>query len=46
MIPWLSKVRRVKIIGFTYICGYVCVHMNDGPWVWVFAFIKSARVFS
>ena len=23
----------------------MCVYMNDGPYVWVFAFIKSARVF-
>ena len=45
MVPWLAKVSWIKIIVFTYICGYVCVHMNDGLWVWVFAFIKSALCF-
>ena len=45
MVPWLAEVSWIKIIDFTYICGYVCVHMNDGSWVWVLAFIKSALCF-
>ena len=45
MVPWLAEVSRIKIIVFIYICGYVCVYMNDGPYVWVFAFIKSALCF-
>ena len=49
MVPWLAEVSWIKIIVFTYICGYVCVCvcvcMNDGPYVWVFAFIKSGMCF-
>ena len=30
MVPWLAEVSRIKMIIFTYICGYVCVYMNDG----------------
>ena len=51
MVPWLAEISWIKIIVFTYICGYVCVcmcvcvYMNDGPYVWVFAFIKSALSF-
>ena len=46
MVPWLTEVSWIKIVVFTYICGYVCVYMNDGPYVWAFAFIKSALCFS
>ena len=45
MVPWLAELSWIKIIVFIYICGYVWVYMNDGPYVWVLAFIKSARVF-
>ena len=45
MVPWLAEVNRIKIIVFTYICGYLCVYMNDEPWVWVFASNKSALCF-
>ena len=45
MVPWLAEVSWIKIIVFTYICGYVCVYMNDGPYIWVLAFIKSAVCF-
>ena len=45
MVPWLAEVSWMKIIVFTYICGYVRVYMNDRPYVWVFAFIKSAMCF-
>ena len=45
MVPWLAKVSWIKIIVFTYICGYVSVYRNDGPYLWVFAFIKSAQCF-
>ena len=41
MVQWLVEVSRIKVIVFTYIC----VYMNDGPYVWVLAFIKSARMF-
>ena len=31
MVPLFAEVSRIKIIVFTYIYGYVCVYMNDGP---------------
>ena len=32
MVPWFAEVSGIiKIIDFTYIYGYVCVYMNDGP---------------
>ena len=43
MVPWLAEVSWIRIIVFTYICEYVWV--NDEPYAWVLAFIKSARVF-
>ena len=42
----VGQSKEDKNFVFTYIHGYVCVYMSDGPKVWVFAFIKSARVFS
>ena len=44
MVPCLDKINWIKIIVITYICGYMYVYMNDGPNVWVLAFIKSERV--
>ena len=29
MVPWLAEVSWIKIIVFTYMCGYMCVYMND-----------------
>ena len=26
MVPWLAEVSWIKIIVFTYICGYVCAY--------------------
>ena len=45
MVSWLAEVSWIKIIALTYIFGCVCVYMNVGQYVWVLAFIKSARVF-